>query len=170
MRNLLVSSGLAWCSLLLGSACADAHAVGVDCFLRGDKVEVEAYYDDDTPARKARVEIVSARADVLVAGMTDDNGRWSCAAPAPGQYEVRIDAGAGHRAKSTITIPGRTESPAPGTSPEAQETRISNEPSRAEFTEVPWLKAAIGLVVIGGCAGAFLLASFLRRKSERDSV
>ena len=47
--------------LLVGvPANAFAHALGVACTLRGDKVEVEVFYDDDTPAQKAKVQVLNA--------------------------------------------------------------------------------------------------------------
>ena len=38
---------------LVAAPRAAAHALGAECKLVGDRVEVEAFYDDDTPAREA---------------------------------------------------------------------------------------------------------------------
>ena len=137
---------------------AFAHNVGVDCTLRGDKVEVETFYDDDTPAIKAKISVVNAKDEVVAAGVTDANGRWSFAAPIPGKYEVRADAGAGHRAKTTINIPGASAAPTAGT--------VNEGRKRAEITGFPWLNVLLGLTIIGGCGAAFLIASYRRRNQE----
>ena len=83
-----------------------AHAVGVSCTIRGAQVEVEAYYDDDSPAIKAMVQVLNAKNEVIATGDTDEKGRWVFAKPGPGKYVIRLDAGAGHRAKATFTVPG----------------------------------------------------------------
>ena len=136
-----------------------AHAVGVECKFKDGKVLVEAFYDDDTPAAKAKVEVVNAKDEIIAKDMTDNAGRWSFAAPAPGKYEVRVDAGAGHRATTSITIPGAA-TPEPVTS--------ISENTRAGFTGVPWLKMTIGFVTIGTLCGAFLIASALRKVGKVD--
>ena len=120
-----------------------------------------AYYDDDSPAQKAKVDVVDAKDAVIVTGITDHKGQWSFATPPPGKYEVRVDGGAGHRAKRSLTIPGPMSAEA--TSAPVAEVTISEGANRAEFTGIPWLKIAIGLVVIGSCTGVFLLVSFFRK-------
>lgn len=179
MRRLPASLSLAIVMLLLAPAWARAHAIGLDCTLRGDKVEVEAYYDDGSNAARAKIEVASADGKIVAQGTTDARGQWVFATPAAGKYEVRVDAGAGHRAKRAITIPAATG--APGTTEPAKAVPapagaippvltaeptvvpISDGPTRDDFTRTPWLKIAIGLAVIGSCCGAFLLASLLRR-------
>ena len=36
--------------------------------------------------------------------MTDKNGRFTFPLPEPGEYRIVADAGAGHRAKKTLTV------------------------------------------------------------------
>ena len=139
---------------------AHAHALGVSCMLRGDKVEVEVFYDDDTPAINAKVEVLDANEKVTLSGMTDTQGRWTFAVPAAGQYQVRADAGAGHRAKTSFTVPATVETLAP--------VVISDGPTREEITRFPWLKVAIGVAVLGGIAVAFMIAPGLRKKDARS--
>jgi hypothetical protein len=134
-----------------------AHAVGVSCTIRGDKVEVEAYYDDDAPAIKAKVQVLNAKDEIIATGVTDEKGRWSFATPGRGQYEVRLDAGAGHRKNTTLTVPGLVNEPTPAV-PTAN--AVSSE--RDRFTQVPWLNVVIGLAVIGGSCAVFLIVSRLR--------
>jgi hypothetical protein len=147
-------------AVLLLTACPGyvfAHAVGVSCTLRGDKVEVEAYYDDDSPAIKAKVQVLNAKDEIVATGITDEKGRWNFDRPAPGLYEVRLDAGAGHRKDTTLTVPGLVNEPTPAA---PTPTAVSSE--RDRFTQVPWLNVVIGLAVIGGGCAMFRIASRLR--------
>jgi hypothetical protein len=137
---------------------ADAHNIGVECKLKGQRVHVAAFYDDDTPGSKAKVTVLDAADKVVAIGVTDANGEWSFTAPAAGQYEVRIDAGAGHRAKQTIVVPPGIEDGEP-----SESSTISAGPSRAELTSFPWLKVAIGLTAIGALGGGYLVARLLQR-------
>jgi hypothetical protein len=123
-------------------------------------VEVEVFYDDDTPAINAKVQVLDANEKVTLSGTTDTQGRWTFATPAAGKYEVRADAGAGHRAKTSLAVPVVAESPAP--------VAISDGPTREEFTRFPWLKVAIGVAVLGGIAVAFMIAPSLRKKEAKS--
>jgi hypothetical protein len=100
---------------------ASAHALGAECNLRDGRLELEAYFDDDTAARDASVRLLDAGENVVAEGRTDDEGRWSYPAPAPGRYRVVVDAGAGHRTQLRLTIP-KADPPA--------ESAISEGPSR----------------------------------------
>ena len=151
---------LALIMLALLPASTYAHNVRVECKIRGDKVEAEAYYDDGTEAAKAKVQVINAEGVEVASGVTDDMGRWSFALPAPGKYVLHLDAGAGHRAKTDLTVPIASQDIGTTKPPET----ISEGPPREEFTRTPWLKVAIGLIVIGGLSGAFLLASWMKKK------
>ncbi len=148
---------------------AFAHALGVDCTRRGAKVEVEAFYDDDSPAQQAKVQVVNAKDEIVASGVTDAKGMWTFATPPPGKYEVRVDAGAGHRAKKTINVPAvEPRTPVPEDVPPAPAVTISEGgPTRAEFTRFPWLQVLIGVVVLGAVGGAFALATVLRKNGMK---
>ncbi len=155
--------------LMFAPALADAHAIGVDCKLRASKIEVEAFYDDDSPAAKAKVQVVNAKDEIVASGMTDEKGAWSFPAPAPGKYEVRVDAGAGHRAKKVIDVPADAGPPIQ-IAPAEHVVTISEGPTRAEFTSTPWLKALVGVSVIGGLGGAFLVAAVFRKNRQAEQA
>ncbi|HZZ79561.1 MAG TPA: carboxypeptidase-like regulatory domain-containing protein [Gemmataceae bacterium] len=138
---------------------AFAHAVGVSCKLNGAKVEVEVYYDDNTPATNAKIQVLDADEKVTLSGVTDEKGRCTFATPAPGQYQVRADAGAGHRTKTAFTVPAAAaQAPA--------SVVISDGPTREEFTRFPWLQVVIAVTVLGGVAAAFAVSSRLRKKES----
>jgi nickel transport protein len=149
---------LVLCGLLLAAGPVSAHALGAECKLAGDRVAVEAYYDDDTPARDARVSVLGPDKNALVEGRTDSEGRWSFARPRPGDYEVVVDAGGGHRVQVGLTIPAEATTAVPQT--------ISSGPTRAEFTTFPWSKVALGLAAIA-CMG---LGWWLARRPRPHSV
>lgn len=137
-------------AILLTPTLAHAHALGVQAKLKDGKVKVEVYYDDDSPAAKAKVKLVKGK-DEIAAGVTDAEGRCTFDAPAAGKYEIHVDAGGGHNARTTLTIPG------------ANATSISDGQAREDFTRTPWLKIGIGVSVIGAMCVAFLLASMMRK-------
>ena len=96
------------CSLLLLLVAALpvlAHQVGADCTVKDGRVEVEAYYSDDTPVRNARVSVRDAADKVVAEGRTDEKGRFRCRLLPSGLYRVTIDAGPGHTATVRLTVP-----------------------------------------------------------------
>ena len=143
--------------LALGTtpAYAWAHALGAECILRGDRVHVEAYFENDTPAQQALVRVLDSEEQEVAKGHTDTKGLWSSAAPPPGRYQVIIDAGAGHRVVHTMTIPRRVGT---GQTAETSSAQVSETPTREEFTSFPWLKILLGVGTIAALAAAFLLS------------
>lgn len=154
VRGWWEKAGLTALLILTAAGPARAHALGAECRLRGGRVEVEAYYDDDTPAGGATVRVLDEHKEEVASGRTDAQGRWTFPAPPPGQYAVVVDAGAGHRTTRTLTIPGGA---AAGT--------VSDGPPRAEFTRFPWGGLGIGLGLIAGAV--LLLRALARRKGLR---
>ena len=128
---------------------ARAHSLGAECKVNGAKVDLEAYYSDDTAARQAKVEVRNSAGEKMAAGTTDDDGRWSFARPGAGRYEVIVDAGAGHRTTVRLEIVD-TNPGAPGTEEaHASDAPANKGPSRSEFTRIPWLRIFLGFGIIG---------------------
>jgi hypothetical protein len=142
-----------------------AHALGAEArFDPADgKVHVEAYFDDDSPAVNAKVEVQDGQEKTVAAGKTDARGFWSFPAPAAGRYVVLVDAGAGHRARKPIEVPAATTSPKSLTFTAPEKTIISDGPTREDFTRFPYLKVGLGVGGIFLFSLAFLVA---RRKSS----
>jgi len=144
--------------LLLSFVCAgvlspraEAHALGAECRIRNDHVELEAYFSDDTPARHAKVEVQDSAGKVIAGGETDDVGRWTFALPPAGEYQVALDAGMGHRKTLALRV-------ASNGIPQGQASLpVGTEPGRKEFTRVPWLRIAYGFAIIGILAFAIHL-------------
>jgi nickel transport protein len=131
IRWLILGSGL-----LFFSAAGFAHDVHLKPTIVGDRVRVEAFFEDDSPAAQAKV--VVRLGDVIVAeGETDAEGVWSFPAPPVGTYAITLDARDGH----VKTVPLLLTSTAPP------------DQSRAVMTSTPWLKLSLGV------AGLLLLST-----------
>lgn len=122
MRTLLI--------LLVAAAPAFGHKLLVQPKVSETQVRVEAYYEDETPAQHAKVEVW--RGDEMVAsGTTDDTGVWTFAKPPAGTYEIRVKD-LGHAARLALVI----EEAAPPPDPPRQ-------------SGVRWGPLLIGLAIIG---------------------
>jgi nickel transport protein len=166
---------LALATTLVFAGRSGAHALGAECKVNGARVELEAYFDDDTPARDARVRVEHADGQQVATGCTDAKGRWSFARPRPGHYVVIVDAGAGHRTQLQLTLaPGPTDADST-TPPDGMVTAepiagpadptsatVSAGPGRHEFTSWPWTKLGIGTMVLAGVGAAFWIACRMR--------
>lgn len=141
--------------ILLAPSGASAHAVGVDARLAGDRVRVEAYFDDDTPARDAQVTVFDADRRIVAEGRTDEKGIWTFTTPAPGKYGIALDAGDGHAAKTTITIPVQMLPNSP---------IRTDGPSREEFTS-PFQRIVWTIVGLAAISGLTILVRLVRRKA-----
>jgi hypothetical protein len=154
------SFGRAVILLLLVASPAWAHNLGAECKIRGGRVELEAYFDDDTPARNAKVTLRDASSQIIVEGTTDHEGRWSVSVPKPGNYQIIVNAGDGHRHQQELTVLDRGA----GTG----STIAGDGPSRDEFTRTPWLKIGLGLALIALATGG-VYACLRRTRSAGNS-
>jgi hypothetical protein len=174
-RSLAAAASLGVAAFLVLVPPALAHGVGARCKLNGNRVEVEAYFDDDTEAAESKVRVEDGRKQVIAEGIADTAGRWSFPRPAAGSYVVMVDAGAGHRAQVRVTIPqAEPSSPAadecccctePSSLASPSPSLVSEGPDRGEFTTCPWLKLGIGVGVLGGLGLAFLASRWVGRTS-----
>src|SRR5687767_956550 len=83
---------------------AFAHSLGAVCRIKDGKVEVEAFFSDNTAAADASVRVTNADKKVIAKGRTDNDGKWSFDVPAKGRYEVLVDLGDGHRVTRSFSI------------------------------------------------------------------
>lgn len=152
---------------------AAAHGLGGEAKLKEGRVQVEGYFDDDTPAAEARVWVVDAAKKRLHEGRMDAKGRWSFPAPGPGRYRVTIDAGGGHRTTISVTVPGTPTQAVeePEAKGEGDPVVVSEGKSREEFTRFPWGRLALGLGLIGFVAmGLPWLLRSLRGSTEEKAA
>lgn len=133
-----------------------AHNLGIDFKIINDQVAIESYYDDDTPCSNAKIHVERGDKSILTSGRTDKDGRWSFPKPPTGKYTIVVNDGAGHVARSKLTVGAP-----PSESPSPIETV---QPTRQEFTRVPWRNLALGLAIIAG--GTLGLKWLLKRRVE----
>ncbi|GBD37498.1 hypothetical protein HRbin36_02633 [bacterium HR36] len=148
-----------------------AHDLGAEVRLRGDQIEVQAFFDDGSPARQARVELLHPESKLpLASARTDAHGRAWLLRPAAGSYLIRINAGAGHIHEEAITVPAAnanlsTAAMAVATDADEDDVLLSRGPTYDERTQFPWLKLVFGLLAIGGMA----LAAYGVLRQSRSS-
>ena len=94
---------IALAGLGLAASPAFAHKLLIDCRVKGDNVHVEAFYDDDTPAQRAKISVEDSEKRIVAQGRTNERGVWTCSLPAPGNYTVRAES-VGHAASESLTI------------------------------------------------------------------
>jgi hypothetical protein len=153
-------------ALLLTAAPAFAHKLIVECRVQNDRVRVEAFHDDDTPAQQAKIIIADESKKIIAEGRCDERGLWSCPLPTPGKYTVRAES-VGHTAKTDLEIPDKnaknvasigSDNPSGSLTASSNGSSPPARSSRDELTETPWLKLAAAFVVIAAlCAGALYL-------------
>ena len=142
---------------LVGSSPAFAHQLHVVVKIDGDRVRVEAFYGDDTPAQEARITILFEE-EIIAQGRTDEKGVWWCERPKAGTYTVNAES-VGHAAKEPLIV---AESPA------APPTEIPPD-ERKRRTQTPWARLAAGLGMIGGMYIAWLIVRRSLRKVRREA-
>jgi hypothetical protein len=127
--------------LVLSSARpALAHKMELDVKVENGRITVTAYYETDEPADEARVRVLDASGQEVLAGKTDAKGLWSAPQPLDGTYTVEVKE-VGHRAVRTITVGA---------------VQVEQEPSRPA---TPWGRVALGLAVIAALALGLRLAA-----------
>ena len=67
--------------LLFEAGSAFAHAVAVWAEITGAKVEVESYFSNGKPVRRAEVEVRSSAGEVVAKGAMSAKGRWQFDVP-----------------------------------------------------------------------------------------
>ncbi len=120
---------------------ASAHGLGAEIKPSGNRLKVEAFFDDDSAAGEAKVSVEDTAGKIIASGVTDKDGVWELPMPADGGYRLIIDAGAGHRAKLTFTV--------------ANQKLETAGPTRAQFTRTPWgrILAGIGVIAVLAIVG-----------------
>lgn len=149
---------------------AFAHKLIVDPRIKGERLHVEAFYEDETPAQQAKIIVLNG--DTVVAeGRTDEKGVWSCPKPFAGTYLVKAES-LGHAAKETLVI-AEPKSNA-GTTSEGNPIVIVDDSNskadeeRAAKTQTPWNRIGLGLGVIIGVTLMSLLLSKTRSKNSKQ--
>ncbi len=135
-------------TFLLVPIFASAHGLGIEAKRQGDKIIVEAFFDDDTAAGDADVKVFDSDDRTVAEGKTDAMGRWTFTTLPVGKYRIVVDAGGGHRAKTHLTIV-----------PESNASQVISEgANREEFTGTEkWKRAGLGLLFLSAILGFWAL-------------
>ncbi|QJW96321.1 carboxypeptidase regulatory-like domain-containing protein [Frigoriglobus tundricola] len=105
----LVLVTLATAGVPLVPAAARAHDLRAVVTV-ADAVRVDAYFDDDTPAESAEVQVTDAAGNVIASGRTDERGVWTFPRPAPGAYTLAAKS-VGHGTTVAFTVDGSPGAP-----------------------------------------------------------
>ncbi|HMP02003.1 MAG TPA: hypothetical protein PKD86_07395 [Gemmatales bacterium] len=142
-------------------AATPRHAVFVKAQWQAGQLRIEGFYDDDLPAVGAKVIVQDSQGQTVAEGTTNDQGVWRLAWTREGTFTVRLDAGDGHRAHTTITIPrsasgtAGASAAAPFNPTSAEAERVTDEQqSRTELTASRWPRAVLGVALIAVLAVA----------------
>lgn len=127
---LWVGGVLSILSVWVLAAPALAHRVLVFAYAEGDAIHTESKFVPDTPVRQGQVQVIEHKTGkVLLAGQTDDQGKFSCKIPSGAaaqkmDLKIVVEAAMGHRGewllKADSFLPGAktaAAAPAPAASP-----------------------------------------------------
>ncbi len=123
-----------FCLILLFPGGAQAHGLHAKVETRGQQLRLEAWYDDDTPAEKAKVRVVQ-HGKMIREGLTDERGLWHTELLPAGKYVFEVDGGAGHRTEVELVV-------------EDDAATATGGKSREEVSQQKWIGVIIGLGLI----------------------
>ncbi len=109
------------------------HKLCAKLDIQGDKIIVEAWYDNDIPAEKAKVTLLQQK-KTLAEAMTDERGMCTFTIPPSGDYLLDISAGGGHRTEIAFALGAETVA-------EAGDTKAGVSSKR-------WWGATVGVLLI----------------------
>ena len=81
---------------------AQAHKVNMFAFAEGSEVFVEGYFTDGKKPKKCEVIVYDVEGKALLTGMSNEDGQFSFAIPAPGELRITLNAGEGHMAEYVL--------------------------------------------------------------------
>ena len=133
--------------LLISSGPVFAHKMMITCRLEGDRLRLEAYYEDDTPAQDTRISI-TRDGETIAEGRTDERGVWIWLCPPAGEYLLKAMS-TGHTASETITVPDVSDH-----RPEIDQ----GAEYRRDSVGVQWIKLGYGLLILLVLASGWKIA------------
>lgn len=152
---------------LLMSGTASAHGLGVEAKLQNGRVQLLAFFDDDTPASESTVTVESDDGVRLAEGRTDARGLWHFPRPKPGTYRVTVDVGDGHRTKIQLTIPPEANNS--DTSSVAGDESVMTAQGLTRGDTLLTRRGAMTLLGIGLITFLTLFARWVARRRSRST-
>jgi len=138
-----------------------AHNVAVFAWVEGDTVHVEGKFGSGRKPVNAPVEVYDPQQNLLLSGVTDENGEFSFKVPGKTEMKVVLLAGMGHRGEWKIPL-SDLEAFSPG---EAGEVDVSGSGQ----TVSPGPEPAMGIVAAADslpAATGFVTAAEMREAVE----
>jgi nickel transport protein len=83
---------------------AQAHNVTVFAWVEGDTVHVESKFSGGRKPVQSPVEVYDSQGNLLLKGLTDDNGEFSFKVPKKTEMKIVLLAGMGHRAEWKVPL------------------------------------------------------------------
>ena len=74
-----------------------AHKVNLFAYAEGDEVYVEGYFVDGKAAQNSKVQVLGPNGDLLLEGITDDQGQFRFPVPQRTDLKIVVNAGMGHQ-------------------------------------------------------------------------
>ncbi|HMO35608.1 MAG TPA: carboxypeptidase-like regulatory domain-containing protein [Gemmatales bacterium] len=102
--------------------------------MAGDKLQIEAWYDNETPAENAVVSLFLKNKQ-LQQSRTDERGICTLTIPPAGDYRVQVEAGGGHRTELVFSI--------------AMEILADDSDSKETVSNRRWWGMLLGIAIIG---------------------
>ena len=170
------------CVIVLAGVCIDplpvyAHKLLLNARSSADRLHVEVFFDDDTPAQQAKITLENDRHEIVHEGKTDERGVWSCPAPPAGAYVLKALT-AGHNAKKALTFsmnPENVNSSSASENLKTSSRAIYLEDDRTPLTQrteetgFPYLPVTLGLGIIGLLTSIFWMARRGRKLPGNDA-
>ncbi len=89
--------------LFQGGQSVFAHRLHVQVKQVRESLQIEAFYEDDTPAQQGRVKLSDENNKVVAQALTDEKGRCEIALPVAGTYLVEVET-LGHSVREKIKV------------------------------------------------------------------
>ncbi len=156
----LIPHAAAWglAVALIHAAPAAAHEMGADYRVDGDRLEVEASFDDGSPAQDVSVRLLDAHDNEVRREQTDHRGRCAFAGLAAGRYRVMLLDGAGHVAQLTVVVPEAAAGPEMPEEDPFDTPDPVVEPAHPPSPTLVVLYLALAGVLVAFCSLAFWFA------------
>jgi len=74
-----------------------AHKVNLFAYVEANEVYVEGYFVDGKAAQNSKVQVLGPSGELLVEGITDDQGQYRFSVPQHTDLKIVVNAGMGHQ-------------------------------------------------------------------------
>jgi len=82
---------------------AFAHKINLFAYVEADEVYVEGYFVDGKAAQNSKVQVLGPNGDLLLEGITDNQGQFRFPVPQQTDLKIVVNAGMGHQTDFTLS-------------------------------------------------------------------